>query len=211
MPPQIVSLIHGVRRVHRRVPNRQWMHSLGSFLENQGVTSVTHLDWNGGLVTGFLATDAPRYATALHDDHRRALEQNGGLSIVAKSLGGLIAEKAIRLLQGDVHIDTFLRIAVPDRRPRLHLPGVTRVVNVISDRDLLFWLGQWFRPFFMDDHDTQHDGAKPEIIRLRGLSHFDLTELRSLSDGMTTYELYRRVLNGSLLPEEYHQIQDLIP
>jgi len=195
---QYVSLIHGVRRVFRRHPNRQWMERFGRFLLDKGALSVSSFDWSGGLVRGFRTTDAPRYAAALAQEYRRARNANAPLSIVTKSLGGLIAEKALLLLGDEVQVDTLLRIGVPDARKSPRLPNVSRVVNVTSKSDRLRPLGTWFVPFFVSNHAVY---AMPHVenVALRAPNHFELTELMPLREDAiadaTTYDLYWRLLN----------------
>lgn len=195
MPATFVSVIHGTRRLYHLHPNRRWMDVLGKYLLDRGVAGVSCFEWSGGLLRGFRAVDAPAYAKELLELHSAARAAGGSLSIVAKSLGGVIAERALLLLRHQIQVDLFLRIAVPDTRVVLDLPNVSRVVNVISSEDRLYRLGLWAAPLFPAHRQTSQPTATETITILR-LSHFDLTECTPLRDGQTTYELYSRLLIG---------------
>ncbi len=190
MSARTVSLIHGTRRLYRLRPNRQWMYALRDDLLADGFVGVSCFEWGGGVLRGFLAVDAPRYANEL-----RRTANGRQVSIVAKSLGGIIAERAIALLQNDVRIDVFLRIAVPDARTAMWLPNVNRIVNVISPSDRLYRAGRLVAPLFLHETPT---GRVADTIVLPGLSHYALTE-RTRCERTTTYELYRRILSGQAI------------
>ena len=166
------------------------MYVLSRDLLADGFGRASCFEWSGGVLRGFLAVDAPRYANEL-----RRVANGHSVSIVAKSVGGIIAERAITLLRNDVEIDVFLRIAVPDARTALRLPNVNRIVNVISTSDRLYRAGRLIAPLFL--RETPRAGV-PETIVLPGLSHYALTE-RTLCERTTTYELYRRILSGQVI------------
>jgi hypothetical protein len=199
-----VSLIHGARRLHRLSADRSWMLRFSEYLQRNSISHVSCYSWSGGLMRGLRALDAGAYAGELVKMYRAARDTGGSLSIVAKSLGAAIAERALVMKGHDVKIDLFLRIGVPDVRTALRLPGVSRIVNVISTGDHLYRAGLWVMPFFLrGGTDTK---AKPLVeIRLSSLSHSELTECTSIDGddgvGVTTYDLYRRLLAGAEVTE----------
>ena len=200
MQPQFVSLIHGVRRLHRLRPYTRWMDDFRDYLIGKGVASVSCFCWNGAIVRGFAGIDASRYADDLLRNYRCARDAGGSLSIVSKSAGGLIAEKALHLLNGDVRIDLFLRIGVPDVRAKVPIDNVDRVANVTSLRDKLFRFGKLAAPYFVNKRIVGAD--IPTVnIELRTLTHRALSECTCLSEegiaDPTTYDLYWRLLNDN--------------
>lgn len=199
MPPQYVSLIHGVRRLHRVHPNTGWMDELRAFLLERDVAAVTCFRWSGAILRGMRAIDASRYADALLRDYRRAQDAGGSLSIISKSAGGIIAEKALALLNDEIQIDLFLRIGVPDVRKEVSLRNVHRIANITSLRDRLFALGRLVVPYFVRPGESAEAIATTNI-QLRTLSHYALSELTPLkNEGVpdeTTYDLYWRLLRA---------------
>jgi hypothetical protein len=194
---RFVSLIHGVRRIHRATPNRAWMALLSEYLLEHGIAHVSSFSWSGGLLRGFSAADAVPYADQLKREHQSAQAAGASLSIVAKSLGGVIAERALLRLQETVEVDLLLRIAVPDVRPELQVPNVSRIVDVISTGDRLYGAGKVLTPLLFRDRSSA-SGTKPKKILLSGLSHFALTECMPLHEShSTTYELYLRLIEGT--------------
>lgn len=199
MPQTHVSLIHGARRLYRLHPNRQWMGHLRDYLLNHGAAYVSCFNWSGGILQGFRGTDAAGYATNLMEDYRRAVSEGARLSIVSKSLGGLIAEKALALLRDDIHVHVFLRVGVPDVRTTLRLPDVVRVVNVTSRKDYISELGKRVVPY-LADADPVGGETSTENVQLRSVTHYSLTEYTLLHNetvqDATTYDLYWRLLNS---------------
>jgi hypothetical protein len=174
------------------------MSRFRDYLLSRGVASVSCFNWSGGILRGLRGIDATAYAANLLEDYRRALREGTRLSIVSKSLGGLIAEKALALLQDAVQVHILLRVGVPDVRPALGLTNVAHVMNVTSRDDLLFRLGKHVVPYFVDGSAAGGE-ANTENVQLQGLSHYGLTEHALLRDeaipDATTYDLYWRLLN----------------
>jgi hypothetical protein len=169
------------------------MYELRDELLSNGFAGVSCFEWGGGLLRGFLALDAHAYADELRRAHDLAKSTNGSLSIIAKSLGGVIAERALVRLRNEVEVDVFLRIAVPDARTVLRLPNVNRIVNVISPNDRLYHAGRLIAPLFL--RASSEGSTTTETILLSGLSHYSMTE-RTRCEESTTYEMYRRILAG---------------
>jgi hypothetical protein len=190
-PARFVSLIHGTRRLNHITPNRQWMTHLREYLLDNGIADVSSFSWSGGVARGLRTVDSAAYADELLKVYEAARSAGGTLSIIAKSLGGWIAEQALVSIAGEIDVDLFLRIAVPDFRTVLPLPNVSRVVNVTSRNDRLYRAGRWIAPLFL-----QHgaDGTNADEIVLDDASHFALTECIPLDGDRTTYDLYRQLL-----------------
>lgn len=197
MAQSFVSLIHGVRRLYRLHPNRQWMAHLSTHLLSHGAASTSCFNWSGGILSGLRGIDATRYAASLLEDNRQAFREGASLSIVAKSLGGLIAEKALALLRDDVQIYAFLRVGVPDARTTLRMPNVSRVVNVTSRNDQLYRFAKYVVPYVA--FAGLGGNTTTECVELQNLTHHELTENTILHNeylpDATTYDLYWRLLN----------------
>lgn len=174
------------------------MSRFRDYLLNRGAAAVSCFDWSGGILRGLSGIDATPYAASLLENYRHALREDARLSIVAKSLGGLIAEKALALLQDDIRVHVFLRVGVPDVRTMLGLPNVARVVNVTSRSDQLFRLGKGIVPY-LANVSPAGSGTNTENVQLQGLTHYELTEQTTLQKepvrDATTYDLYWRLLN----------------
>jgi len=178
------------------------MEHFRAYLLTHGAASVSCFNWSGGILQGLRGIDAARYAATLLEDYQRASHEGASLSIVSKSLGGLIAEKALELLRDDVHVSVFLRVGVPDARTALRLPNVSRVVNVTSLNDQIFRLGQRVVPYFVNTRPSDGETAT-ESVQLRSLTHYALTEYALLHNDTvpdtTTYDLYWRLLNPTVI------------
>lgn len=196
---EFVSLIHGARRLYLLTPNRSWMGEFAEYLQQNGVTRVSTFEWSGAFIRGLQLRDAPRYAEELLREYRLAQAAGGTLSIVAKSLGALIAERAIVMLAREIRIRLFLRVGVPDLRTTIPISGVSRIVNVTSDCDRLYRYGLLIVPRYLDDTAVASREPITEI-RLPRLSHAGLTRCTHLSGASqeeTTYSLYRRLLSNA--------------
>lgn len=194
-PPQVVaSIIHGARRLSSQTPNTRWMSDLEMHLRRRGVVPFL-FKWSGGLVHGVTLRDASRYAEELRLRYRSAAASGAVLSIVAKSLGGAIAERALRLAS-EVKVDLFLRIGVPDARRDVFLPNVHRLVDVNSADDSLHRFGQVFSRL-MFPPSPQIGYSNRCVVTLAGLSHAQLTNdhpIFATSIAASTYELYEKLL-----------------
>lgn len=199
MPAGYVCIIHGARRPYRLRPNRLWMNWMGEYLLNHGVVGVSSFSWSGGFLRGLLASDASAYAVELLHSYRSALDASASFSIVAKSLGGLIAERALLLLSREVKVDLFLRIGVPDNRAVLPLTNVSRIVNVTSSGDRLYRAGLWITPVFLPTSKSAPQTGIAEI-QFRRVTHSGLTECTALTDeglgDVNTYDLYLRLIDS---------------
>ena len=145
------------------------MRRFSNYLAGNGLPNVSSFTWSGGLIRGLRASDAAAYAIDLSQCYMAARHAGGSLSIVAKSQGCVIAERALVLLNGAIEVDLFLRIGVP-YSGALRLPHVARIVNVTSSEDRLFLIGTWLMPFVWR-RPAASIGTKPDEIRLVGLSH----------------------------------------
>jgi hypothetical protein len=167
------------------------MDHLGKYLIDNGITAVSSFSWSGEVVRGLRTADASAYAGELLKVYTAARAAGGLLSVIAKSLGGWIAERALASMAGELQVDLFLRIAVPDFRTILPLPNLSRAVNVTSRNDRLYRAGRWIAPLFLQ---RGTEGTEVHEIVLDDASHFVLTERIPLDGDRTTYDLYRRLL-----------------
>jgi pimeloyl-ACP methyl ester carboxylesterase len=155
------------------------MTELAAYLERCGISPVECFDWSGGVFDAILAKDAIRYAERLLAAHRRRA------SIIAKSMGALVAEQALAIAR-DVRVDVLIRVGVPDRRCDLSLPNVRRIVDVTSSNDIL---ARFAAPVLTPLLPKLAAGAPTpcDAIRLNEFSHRDLTSV-------ATFDVYRTIL-----------------
>lgn len=155
------------------------MTELAAYLERCGIYRVDCFEWSGGVVDALLAKDAMTYANRLMSERQQRV------SIIAKSMGALVAEHALTIAR-EVHVDVLVRVGMPDRRRGLSLSNVARVVDVTSSSDKL----DRFAARFLTPLLPRGAGGSPtrcDAIRLDQLSHRELTSA-------VTFDLYRTIL-----------------
>lgn len=131
----IVSLIHGARRFNEPLGvYPYWVNSFKEHFSKEYNIKVVPFIWDGGIKNAFqkkVAADYSRHLEQLQFHHGEK-----EISIISKSLGGIVVENALNKIQPDVDINTLVRIATPDIRRRLNILNVQKIIDVRSSADL---------------------------------------------------------------------------
>jgi hypothetical protein len=206
--PIPVSVIHGARAPFGSPKvARVWMAALADHLESHGLGPVRSFEWNGGYLRSFVDRTHLDYAAHLLElvrSSRVTGRHEGGIQIFAKSNGAIVAERALNYLHSrglTVNVRTLLRAGTPDPRPTPVVPGVDRIVTIVSADDTLYARGlRLGRLAGRQSGDTSRGSW--QVFKTTGLSHHDFNYPRQLSldNGYvgTTYDLYALLLKEGL-------------
>lgn len=206
-----VSIIHGARRI-RRSKNYppQWPNRLSRFLRLDGFDPVIPFFWTGSVLDILSTKIARSYANHLC---RLLTQYDTGnsqcISIIAKSAGAIIAERALKFLPECINstigvnsISSFIRIAVPDVRKTLHTPYIRNVINIVSNNDILYKASILPLTAMITILGLNVRGGRHfKTYTLEGIRHGDFNKNIKIPSSNffqgTLYEFYVKILNAS--------------
>ncbi len=205
-----ISIIHGARRINCSYNYRpNWPDRLALFFISQGFRPVIPFYWSGSILDIFSDKIARAYSSHL----KKLIKYNNNqsslsVSIVAKSGGAIIAEKALCMISARKKIDfgtfsTFLRIAAPDARTNINASLFNNTVNIISSQDWLYKLMKFPTTAIIKASipNTKHI-VRCKTYKIEGLKHGDFNEnikinLPKIFQG-NVYDFYAKILKDNI-------------
>jgi hypothetical protein len=201
-----IKIIHGSRNVFRPLePQVAWMEQLAKALTSDDVEART-FRWSGLLHDAFRHMYADQFLQNLRNDLDALSEQgrstdSNRISVIAKSLGTKIVERAFSIRESkgqNLRCDVFLRIA-PPVASRSRFARTT--INVSVPWDHLAFGAEIVERLVTHNRPNEGSG-RVRNIRLSGLTHTQLNSNVVIPKGefagMNLYELYRRLLEGTI-------------
>jgi hypothetical protein len=208
----VISIIHGARRPFTSQNiSGQWIDELARHLQSHGVGEARAFHWPGGLGIDTLKRAIDDYCAHLADciaSVNRKDEETGEVHILAKSLGALIAERALLDLEymgrGQPVCGTLLRVAPPDFRHAVAVSNVREVVDLTSDKDCLWRVGRFpalaFVYLFLRGGSTC--GCRIERLKVSGIGHRQFNDKGAIallgSEHVRIFDVYSDILLGGL-------------
>ena len=166
-----------------------WAHDLREYLHEHGGVDTTIFTWTGGIGAAAIARAARRLATFIgaHTGYR-------SIVLFGKSVGGLVAERAL-LGGGEFpNVTRLIYVAAPHPSPRVRLPSRIRLTNIYSPQDRMLRLANTV--ICKGRGTLVIEGA--EDVRLDRVTHSGFNRNTTVEhDGgsLPLFELYRRCID----------------
>ena len=165
-----------------------WALDLQAYLHEHGDVDTTIFSWTGGIGPASIARAARRLAAfiAAHAGYR-------SIVLFGKSVGGLVAERAL-LGGGEFpNVTRLIYVAAPHPSRRVRLPARIRLVNIYSPQDRMLRLANTV--ICRGRGTLVIEGA--EDVRLDRVTHSGFNRNTTVEhDGrpLPLFELYRRCI-----------------
>jgi len=196
------SIIHGAKSIGTPiVDSTVWVTSLARYIEHNNHLVFSYY-WSGKIAESCSQLTIKEYAEHLFN---LSLYGKRQVNIYAKSLGVVIAEKAISYLYDNnqsIDINKFIRVGSPISRNLFCEDLGNKNINIQSSSDYLCLLGRLvIEPFYCSSY-LKSENVKNNIC-INGLSHsdFNRSDIKvslPTSEVIALFELYKRLLEGNI-------------
>ncbi|MBX2866669.1 hypothetical protein KTR10_01785 [Candidatus Kaiserbacteria bacterium] len=163
----------------------EWVQALHEHLEDE-TTDVVIFTWSGGISPIATGRAAKRLRTFLEEQKDREI------ILFTKSLGGVVAEKALK--DGGIHVLKLIQVATPHFRFRRKLEN-TEVINIYSPEDTYHTLAHKVLFLGMGTFDVPH----AQNIALSGIMHSGFNydnEIVYKGKTQSLFDLYKEIVDN---------------
>jgi hypothetical protein len=204
---QAVSIIHGSRRpFSNKNYQKNWMNPLKTYFRSNGIELIDLYYWSGDLLSALNKKETELYTEHLSKFIDKCMENKiSSISIIAKSVGVVIADTAVHKLKVDKNfqkIDKFIKIASPDLNENYDDKKYNQVFSLTSGEDVLYNIAKRLGPISTKFFPFSQETGKSIVskIKLDGFSHSDFNINKKIESDIYSsrnlFDLYIQLLKG---------------
>jgi len=185
LPKKILNKFFSHYKVETK--NNNWPYKLKKFIDKE--FDVKIFEWSGGITETFSLNPESKKLAALIEKS----EKYNKIVLIGKSLGGIIAEKAIKRTKPK-NVSKIIYIATPHKNRKKQFPKNIQIINIYSNQDEYQKLAN--KILYCGLGKTKLKNAKN--IEIRNLNHSDFNHNRimKINNRKTNlFEYYNKIIS----------------